>query len=121
MTNEQLQTVREALESNTPYMGGRTHIVNKALAILDSAQSGAKDAERYRWLLNGHLVSWKQDYSPPYTTIRPFGDFNVDGHYDTVSAAIDAAIAAQKGGDQAATWCDCHHPDCPTCNHKNKP
>lgn len=59
------------------------------------AEQDAMDAARYRWLKSEHMLSWwNQDHTTPYATIRAYSDRNVDGDFESLDAAIDAAIRA---------------------------
>lgn len=67
-----------------------------------------QDSERYRWLKRcdtegGAAVwSWVNDPSPNgFTSIRAGGTTNVQGHFDSLDKAIDAAIAASNKGGAA--------------------
>lgn len=63
------------------------------IAALEAENAALKaDAERYRWLKKEQMVFfWNDDYKPPYTTIRAWGDRTADGHFLSLESAIDAA------------------------------
>jgi hypothetical protein len=57
-------------------------------------------AARYDWLTRREgevsVLAFKNDYRNPFTTIRASGSLNVDGHFDCVHEAIDAAMGKEK-------------------------
>jgi hypothetical protein len=57
-------------------------------------------AARYDWLTRREgdvsVLAFKNDYCNPFTTIRASGSLNVDGHFDCVHEAIDAAMGKEK-------------------------
>lgn len=75
-------------------------IVAEIEALRAECEALRKDAERYRWLTTeqktGTMVFfWNQKYSQPYASIRGNITVNVMGHFDSIDAAIDAAIAKE--------------------------